>query len=126
MSTDGGPPDRGALLGREYWLVVSTPAESTSAADIERHVDAHLAWLLKLEVDGTVFLSGPLTSGPGARPGSGVTILRADSAERASEIATTDPFVVAGLRTFEVFGWRVNEGTVQIRVSLGTGTYAWE
>jgi len=126
MSTEDTSPDRGALLGREYWLVLSAPAESTSAADIERHVDAHLAWLLKLEVDGTVFLSGPLTSGPGVRPGSGVTVLRANSAERARAIAATDPFVVAGLRTFEVFGWRVNEGTIQIRMSLGTGTYSWD
>ncbi len=126
MSADADPPDRRALLGRDYWLVLSTPAESTSAADIERHVDAHLAWLLKLEVDGAVFLSGPLTSGPGARPGSGVTVLRAESAERASEIAATDPFVLAGLRSFEVLGWRINEGTIQIRLSLGTGTYGWE
>jgi hypothetical protein len=126
MSTDAHRPDRSALLGRDYWLVLSTPAESTSAADIEGHVDAHLAWLLKLEVDGAVFLSGPLTSGPGARPGSGVTVLRAESAERASEIAATDPFVLAGLRSFEVFGWRVNEGTIQVRLSLGTGTYGWE
>jgi hypothetical protein len=125
MSTDGHP-DRNALLGRDYWLVLSTPAKSTSAADVERQVDAHLAWLLKLEVDGTVFLSGPLTSGPGVRPGSGVTVLRAESAERATEIAATDPFVVAGLRSVEVFGWRVNEGTVGIRISLGTGTYSWE
>jgi hypothetical protein len=33
--------------------------------------------------------------------------------------------VVAGLRTVEVFGWRVNEGAIQIRMSLGTGTYTW-
>ncbi len=126
MSTDVEHLDRSALLARDYWLVLSTPAETTSAADIERHVDAHLAWLLKLEVDGAVFLSGPLTSGPDTRPGSGVTVLRADSAERASEIAATDPFVVAGLRTCQVFGWRVNEGTVGVRLSLGTGTYTWE
>ncbi len=126
MSTDGHRPDRSALLGHDFWLVLSTPAESTSAIDIERHLDAHLAWVLKLEVDGTVFLSGPLTSGPGTGPGSGITVLRAESAERASEIAASDPFVVAGLRMFQVFGWRVNEGTVQVRMSLGTGTYSWE
>jgi hypothetical protein len=25
----------------------------------------------------------------------------------------------------EVFGWRVNEGAIEVRVSLGTGTYSW-
>jgi uncharacterized protein YciI len=119
-------PDRDALLGRDYWLVLSTPAAATTAADIERHVDAHLAWLLALEADGVAFLSGPLTSGPGVRPGSGVTVLRAGSADDAAAIAATDPFVLAGLRTAEVFCWRVNEGSIRVRVSLGTGTYTWD
>jgi uncharacterized protein YciI len=116
----------GALLGRDYWLVASTPLASTTAADVQRHVDAHLAWLLALEADGAVLLSGPLTSGPGTGPGSGVTVLRAGSADEARAIAAKDPFVVAGLRTVEVFGWRVNEGAIRISVSLGTGTYAWD
>jgi uncharacterized protein YciI len=114
-----------ALLGRDYWFILSTPVASTTATDVELHVGAHLAWLLELEATGEVFLSGPLTSGPGVRPGSGVTVLRASSAERARAIAEADPFVVAGLRTVEVFGWRVNEGAIEARVSLGTGTYAW-
>lgn len=118
-------PDRGALLGRDYWLVRATPEPGTTAVDIERHVDAHLAWLLALEADGVVLLSGPLTSGPGVGPGSGITVLRAGSADEAAKIAATDPFVTAGLRTAEVFGWRVNEGAIQLRVSLGTGTYTW-
>jgi uncharacterized protein len=118
-------PDRGALLGRDYWLVLSTPQPGTTADDIDRHVDAHLTWLLGLEADGVAFLSGPLTSGPGVAPGSGVTVLRAGSAAEAAKIAATDPFVVAGLRTAEVFGWRVNEGAIQLRVSLGTGRYTW-
>jgi uncharacterized protein YciI len=105
--------------------VLSTPGASTTGADIERHLDAHLAWLLKLEADGVVFLSGPLVSGPGTRPGSGVTVLRASSADEARAIASTDPFVLAGLRTFDVYGWRVNEGAVHVEISLGTGTYRW-
>jgi uncharacterized protein YciI len=117
--------DRGALLGRDYWLVLATPTATTTAADIERHLDEHLAWLLKLEADGVVFLSGPLVSGPGTAPGSGVTVLRAGRAEAARAIARTDPFVTAGLRTVEVFGWRVNEGAVRVHISLGTGTYSW-
>ncbi len=44
------------LLGRDYWLALSTPVPTTTAADIERHVEEHLAWLLKLEADGVVFL----------------------------------------------------------------------
>jgi uncharacterized protein YciI len=115
----------GKLLGRDYWLVRSIPRPGTRVADIERHLDDHLRWLLALEADGTVFLSGPLTAGPGITPGAGITVLRADDAEHAAKVAAGDPFVVAGLRDAEVFCWRVNEGAIQIGVSLGSGTYTW-
>ncbi len=72
-----------------------------------------------------VLASGPLLSGPGAGPGSGVTIIRADSEEAARKIAAGDPFVRHGLRTFEVYRWRLNEGSIGVRVSLGTGTFDW-
>src|ERR1700689_3597033 len=119
METEPRASGGRALLGRHYWLVLSAPADSTSGADIERQVENHVAWLLKLEAEGVVFLSGPLVSGPGTGPGSGVTVLRADSAQHAAAIAATDPFVLAGLRTFEIFGWRVNEGAIAIQLSLG-------
>jgi uncharacterized protein YciI len=113
------------LLGRDYWVVISTPHAETAAEDIGELVEDHIAWLLKLESDGTLFLSGPLTSGPEVGPGSGLTILRAESARRAAEIAAEDPFVRSGLRSFEVFGWRLNEGSVDVTLSLGTGGYQW-
>jgi uncharacterized protein YciI len=125
MIADGagvGPP---ALLARDYWLIRSQPLATTTTADIERVAGEHIAWLLKLEAAGVLFLSGPLTSGPGVAPGSGITVLRAGSAEEAAGIAIADPFVAAGLRMFEVFGWRVNEGSVQVGLSLGTGRYTW-
>jgi uncharacterized protein YciI len=120
-----GPPGHASLLGRDYWLVLSTPQPSTTAADVQRLADEHVPWLLKLEAEGVVFLSGPLVSGPGTAPGSGVTVLRAATAQDAAAIAATDPFVLAGLRTFEVFGWRVNEGAIGVQLSLGTGGYTW-
>ena len=77
MSTDR------RLLGRDYWLVLSTPAAGTGAADVARRVDEHLDWMLGLEAAGVIVMSGPLTEGPDVRPGSGVTVLRAQSAEHA-------------------------------------------
>jgi len=126
-AADAGASDAAdaRLLGRDYWLVLSTPNPSTTPADIRALVDEHVAWLLKLEAEGTVFLSGPLVSGPGTGPGSGVTVLRAASADHAEAIAATDPFVARGLRTFQVFAWRVNEGAISIQISLGTGGYTW-
>lgn len=120
-----GPVDLSRLLARDYWLILSTPANGTDASAIDAHVPEHVAWLLELERDGVLFVSGPLLSGPGVGPGSGVTVVRAADEEAARLVAGSDPFVLAGLRTFEVYRWRVNEGTVSVRMSLGTGTYEW-
>lgn len=113
------------LLERDYWLVLSTPRPATTAADVAAHAPEHVAWLLGLERDGVVLMSGPLTSGDGVRPGSGVTVLRAADADAARAIAEQDPFVRAGLRDPAVLGWRVNEGSVGVTVSLGTGRFSW-
>ena len=120
------PAEAPELLGRDYWLVVSTPLAGTDQAAIESHVDEHVRWLLGLEREHVVVMSGPLLSGPGTGPGSGVTVLRAAGAAEAEAIAARDPFVRAGLRTFAVYQWRVNEGSIGIQLSLGTGTYDWK
>jgi uncharacterized protein YciI len=120
-----GPVDRSRLLARDYWLILSAPAEGTGQAAIDSRVEEHIGWLLELERADVLFASGPLLSGPGVGPGSGVTVLRAPDEETARSIAAGDPFVQAGLRTFTVHRWRLNEGCVSIRMSLGTGTYEW-
>jgi uncharacterized protein YciI len=113
------------LLERDYWLVTSTPRPDTTPDEIAAVAPSHVAWLLDLEERGAVLVSGPLTSGPGVRPGSGITVLRAPDEQTANMIAAQDPFVVAELRTFVIQGWRLNEGSISIRVSLGTGAFEW-
>ena len=120
-----GRGDLSRLLARDYWLIRYIPAPGPGQAAIDARVEEHVAWLLELERDDVVLASGPLLSGPGAGPGSGVTIIRADSEEAARKIAAGDPFVRHGLRTFEVYRWRLNEGSIGVRVSLGTGTFDW-
>jgi hypothetical protein len=117
--------DLARLLGRDYWLIRSIPQAGTDQAAIEARVEEHVGWLLGLERDDVLLASGPLLSGPGTGPGSGVTIIRAPDEDSARQIADGDPFVRHGLRTFELYRWRLNEGSVGVRVSLGTGTYDW-
>jgi uncharacterized protein YciI len=119
------PVDRSLLLGREYWLVTWLPGEATTATDIDSHLEEHLRWTLELEHSGVLVMSGPLVSGPRVAPGSGVTVLRAETEDHAQTIAAADPFVRHGLRTFELSRWRVNEGSVTVQLSLGNGTYRW-
>ena len=125
MAAPPEPPAEPRLLARDYWLVQSTPRPGVTAEDVAARADEHVAWLLGLERDGVLLMSGPLTSGDGVRPGSGVTVLRAAGAEEALALARQDPFVLAGLRDPAVFGWRVNEGSVGVTVSLGTGRFHW-
>jgi uncharacterized protein YciI len=122
---DSASVDLSRLLGRDYWVVLSTPVAGTEQAAIDAHRLEHIAWLLELEREGVLFLSGPLLSGPGVGPGSGLSVLRAADEADARRIASGDPFVHAGLRTFEVHRWRLNEGSVTAKLSLGTGTYEW-
>jgi len=119
------PAEFSGLLGRDYWLILSTPTAGTDQEVIETHVREHVRWLLRLERDGVLFLSGPLLSGPGTGPGSGATVIRAADQDAARSVAERDPFVRAGLRTFTVYRWRLNEGCVDVRISLGTATYEW-
>jgi uncharacterized protein len=120
------PVDVSRLLARDYWLLLSTPAAGVDQAAIQEHLQEHLGWAIGLEEAGVLFASGPLLSGPGVGPGSGVTVLRAEDEDEARLIAMGDPFVLAGLRTFAVHRWRLNEGSVSLRVSFGTGKYEWQ
>jgi uncharacterized protein YciI len=117
--------DLSRLLARDYWLILSTPAPTTDRAAIDAHVEEHVTWALELERQGVLLVSGPLLSGPGVGPGSGATAIRAADEDEARLIAEGDPFVKAGLRTFEVHRWRLNEGSISVRMSLGAGTYEW-
>lgn len=119
------PVDLSALLARDYWLIMSKPETGATPEAIDELVPDHVQWLLGLEQEHVLFLSGPLTSGSGVGPGSGMTVLRAVEEAQARQIAVQDPFVRAGLRTFEVYRWRLNEGSVSVRMSLGTGSYDW-
>ena len=112
--------DLARLLGRDYWLVRSIPRPGTNEDAVAACVQEHVAWLLDLERRDVLLASGPLLSGPGTGPGSGVTILRVPDEETARKIADGDPFVRHGLRTF----WRgrqfpralhrMVEGTIRI------------
>jgi len=78
----------------------------------------HLEYMIGLEKTGVLFASGPLADAEGKTRGDGLTIVRAASAAEARKIAELDPFVVNGLRTFEVREWTVMEGSLGIKINL--------
>ena len=117
------PVERSAMLGAQLWVVRWNPLEGVTAADVVAARAAHREGLRGREAAGAGVAAGPLTSGPGVAPGAGLTVLRASTEQEAVALAAQDPFVAKGLRTFDVFGWRVMEGALTVQVSFGTATY---
>jgi uncharacterized protein YciI len=104
------------MLRKKLYVVLSK-----GGADPERlvgHLPEHLEYMIALEKKGVLFASGPLSDAEGTMRGDGLTILRAASVEEARRIAETDPFFVAGLRSFELREWTLMEGSFGVRVNF--------
>ena len=78
----------------------------------------HLEYMISLEKRGLLFASGPLSDGKGPPTGAGLTILRVTDIDEARALAEADPFVLNGLRTYELKEWTIMEGTLGLRVNL--------
>jgi hypothetical protein len=72
------------------------PGRETTSEMVARHIE-HLR---RLDDEGKLVLAGPFEDYPG-----GMVIVRADSLESARRIVESDPFVIEGVRTFEVRTW---------------------
>jgi uncharacterized protein len=107
------------MLRKKMYAVLSAGGDQPEL--IRKHLVAHLEYMIALERDGSLFASGPFTVGEGVRPGDGLTILRAESAVLATEIAARDPFVRHGARNFVIREWTVNEGSMALQVHFSNG-----
>jgi hypothetical protein len=104
------------MLRKKLYVILSKG--NASADQIGALLPEHLEYMIGLEKKGVLFASGPLTASEGAPAGDGLTILRAASADEARRIASTDPFVVNKLRTFEVREWTVMEGSLGLKINF--------
>jgi hypothetical protein len=104
------------MLRKKLYVVLSKGGAAPEA--IAKELPRHLEYMIGLEKRGVLFASGPLAAADGKTRGDGLTILRATSAQAARKIAAADPFVVQGLRSFELREWTVMEGSLGIRVNF--------
>jgi uncharacterized protein YciI len=102
------------FLAKALYIIHTTPA--APRAELDKVLPAHLAHQVRLEKDGIMFAAGPLSNEDGARVG-GMIVIRAESFAAAKAIADSDPFHKAGLRTYTLMRWTVNEGSYGIRVN---------
>ena len=125
-TTDDDSIDNAApASSKEYWVALCTLIDTARQEDIAATLPAHLNWLQHIEVHDQLFMAGPLLCGPQVRMGSGIMIFRAAGEIEATSIANQDPFVTGGLRTYVLYQWLLNEGSVTLRVSLGKHTHDW-
>lgn len=106
----------GRMMAAEYYLIESRMLADPS--ELGPKLMEHLRFMIELEKEGTLLLSGPLYDRDGKMTGEGVTIIRAESFDAAEQIALRDPFVVAGLREPRVRPWIANEGRINITLDL--------
>ncbi|GAY07670.1 hypothetical protein TOK_3690 [Pseudonocardia sp. N23] len=106
------------------FLCFTEPAEGISSeADLRPHLDAHKAWLAEIEESSELLFAGPMLDDEYRFSGSGLFVLRATSVAEAKEIADRDPFHARGLRTYKIVPWQLNEGRLEVRLSLSGGRF---
>lgn len=107
------------FLGKEMYLVITKPVRSP---EIDKRLSDHLAHQVDLERRGIMFAAGPLYPRGSTIPEAGMFVLRANSFEEADAIAKTDPLHAAGLRTYTIQKWRLNEGSITVTINYSDQT----
>jgi uncharacterized protein YciI len=107
------------FLGKEMYLVVTRPVRSP---EIAKRLQEHLDHQVELEKRGIMFAAGPLYPRDSDDPEAGMFVLRAKSFEEADAICKEDPLHKAGLRTYTIQKWRLNEGRITVTVDFSDQT----
>jgi uncharacterized protein len=108
-----------SMLRQSLYVITTTPARGEGMQDV---LPAHLEYQIKLERDGILFGAGPLFEEGEAIPYGGMIILRAKDEAEARAHADADPFHAAGLRSYKVNRWMLNEGAMTFTVRYSDQT----
>lgn len=115
---------RGALA-LELFVVFSTPNDDQDL--LKTTLPSHLDYQKEREAKGDLVLAGPLSDTTGeAMQGAGLIVYRARSFEEARSFAEADPMHKAGARSFTLRRWLINEGSLNVTLSLSgqRGTFS--
>ena len=107
------------VLALELYVVQSTPVVDKDR--LREVLSEHLAYQGRMEKSGNLVLAGPLSDESGENwSGSGLIVYRAANLDAARALAAADPMHESGCRTFTIRRWLLNEGRLQLAVSLST------
>ena len=107
------------MLGKQFYVIHTTPVAPREK--IAELLPQHLEHQVRLEKSGIMFAAGPVANEDGS-PSGGLIVIRADSFAAARAIADTDPLHKAGLRTYTLRRWTVNEGSYSVTINYSDQT----
>ena len=108
-------------LGLLHYAIMSE--FTNKSGDRGAVLNEHLAYQRKLEMEGKLFAAGPLLREDGEMAGIGLIIVKAESLDEAKKIANQDPFHQSGLRTYKIWPWKINEGSIDLKLRFAAGTF---
>jgi len=111
-------------LGKELFAFFWIDNPEAPQEQMSRTLPQHLRFLHELEARGILFASGPLRDDPGVAITGGLTVIRADSFESAHVVMAPEPYVKAGLRTYQLRKWTLNEGRIDVHLNLSNSTFS--
>ncbi|GEM_PF-596632 len=117
---------RRRLAGKQFYLCMTERVRRDGDPDLDLKpcMRAHFEWLIAREAEGVLFAAGPHRdrADPGYWQGDGMFILRAAGRAEAAAIAETCPFHQAGIRSFRILPWLLNEGCFQVTMRYAAGS----
>jgi uncharacterized protein len=112
------------MLRKQLWVVITRPVKPPE--EVRKHLKAHLEHQIRLERDGIMYGAGPATA-PGDKQASfGLIIIRATDETEARRIADADPMHAAGVRTYELYSWSLNEGRINVCLNFSDQTFRFD
>lgn len=84
-------------------------------------LEEHHDYVASLERAGHLLGAGPILDEQGSPAGTSMWIVRGDP-EAAEALAAADPLCRAGMRRVETERWRLNMGSLDVRLRLSDGT----
>jgi uncharacterized protein YciI len=108
-------------LHKELFVIFTTPIAPRE--EILKILPKHLERQVELERAGILFAAGPMFEENKEGAVRGMIIVRASSFEDARKIADGDPLHKAGLRTYSIDRWIINEGSYTVNVQYSDQTF---
>jgi len=102
------------LLHKELYIAITEPLSGPGLAE---KLHEHILGQIELERRQILFGAGPLQDEGADRPTKGMFIIRAASFAEARAILDQDVFHKAGLRSYRLMRWSLNEGSITLTVN---------